>query len=141
MPSRKKSTNDAGSEIGEPNQRSEAEFVHSEAGAHRLNAIVRSREELAPDRKSLLDQFDEALVDFRSGAVHDDEALPLAGAPQYRLDRQDDGIKIWFALHSYLQRNGDLRAVQVDVDPIGGYDHLRDSVPDEAFQCDWRPSE
>ena len=38
----KKSANDAGSEIGEPNKRREAELVHSEAGAHRLDAIVRS---------------------------------------------------------------------------------------------------
>jgi hypothetical protein len=42
MLSRKKSANDAGSEIGEPNQRGKAELVHSEAGAHRLDAIVRT---------------------------------------------------------------------------------------------------
>ena len=40
MPSCKKSANDAGSEIGEANKRSEAELVRSEAGAHRLDAIV-----------------------------------------------------------------------------------------------------
>src|SRR5262249_10524029 len=39
MPSRKKSANDVGSEIGEPNKRSEAELVHSEAGNHRLGGI------------------------------------------------------------------------------------------------------
>ena len=36
------SADDAGREIGEPHKRSEAEFVHSDAGAHRLDAIVRS---------------------------------------------------------------------------------------------------
>jgi hypothetical protein len=30
------------------------------------------------------------------------------------------------------RRRGDLRAVQVDVDPIGGYDHLLDNLSDEA---------
>jgi hypothetical protein len=38
------------------------------------------------DRKSFLDQFDDALVDFRMGTVRDDEALPLAGAPQLYLE-------------------------------------------------------
>src|ERR1700751_1085987 len=42
MPARKESANDAGSEVREPNQRRKAELVHSEAGAHRLDAIVRS---------------------------------------------------------------------------------------------------
>jgi hypothetical protein len=42
MPARKKSANDAGSEIGEPNQRSKAELVHSDAGTHCLDAIVRA---------------------------------------------------------------------------------------------------
>jgi hypothetical protein len=36
------SANDAGSEIGDPNQRGKAELVHSEAGTHRLDAIVRA---------------------------------------------------------------------------------------------------
>jgi hypothetical protein len=36
LPSRKKSANDAGSEIGEPDKRGKAELVHSEAGADRL---------------------------------------------------------------------------------------------------------
>jgi hypothetical protein len=89
------------------------------------------------DRESFLDQFDESLVDFRIGAVRDDETLPLAGTPQFRLDRQDVGFKIGLALHSRLQRLGDLRPDQVNVDPIGDYDHLRDNVPHEASHLDW----
>jgi hypothetical protein len=40
MLSCKKSANDAGSEIGQSNKRSEAELVHSDARAHCLDAIV-----------------------------------------------------------------------------------------------------
>jgi hypothetical protein len=138
MPSCKKSTNEAGSEIGEPNKRSEAEVVHSDAGAHRFDAIV--REKLVADRKSFLDRFDDILVDFRIGAVRDDEALSLAGAPQLRLDRQNDGIKIG-PLHAHLQRRGDLRPVHADVDPIGTYDHLLDDVTNEARQFEGRRGE
>jgi DNA invertase Pin-like site-specific DNA recombinase len=40
--------------------------------------------------------------DFRIGAIRDDETLPLAGAPQLRLDRQDDGIEIGLVSHARL---------------------------------------
>jgi hypothetical protein len=33
-------------------------------------------------------------VDFSSGAIGDDKALSLAGAPQVGLDRQDESIVI-----------------------------------------------
>src|SRR5205823_12358254 len=80
---------------------------------------------------------DDILVDFRSGAIRDDEALPLAGAPQLRLNRQYDRFKIGVALHSRLQCRGDLRPAQADIDPIGTYDHLVDDIPDEASHLAW----
>jgi hypothetical protein len=60
------------------------------------------------DCEGLLDQIDELLVEFRMGAILDDETLALAGAPQLRLDPQDERIRIALVLHSNLKRRGDL---------------------------------
>ena len=77
-----------------PDERSQAKLVHSQAGAHRLDAVVRSREELVSDREGFLDQIGEVLVDFGIGAILDDETLAPVGAPQPRADpgpQQDMG--------------------------------------------------
>ena len=46
------------------------------------------------DREGFFDHFDEAGVDFSLGAILDDEALALAGAPHLRFDRQDNGVEL-----------------------------------------------
>jgi hypothetical protein len=87
------------------------------------------------------DHGGEAGVDFSPGAILDDEALPLAGASQLRLDRQDDGIEIGPLALSCLQRRGDLCPAQPDFDPIGRDGYLLDNVPDEVFHLDGRRGE
>src|SRR5256885_4652252 len=80
-----------------------------------------------------------ARLAFSPSAILDDEALPLAGASQLRLDRQDDGIEIGpLARSSGLQRRGDLLPAQPDFDPIGRYGCPLDNFPDEAFPLDGR---
>ena len=74
-------------------------------------------------------------------AILDDETLALAGAPQLRRDRQDDGITIAPVLHSNLPRRGDLHPIHVDVDPIGGDDRLLDTILNEASQFEGRHGE
>jgi hypothetical protein len=72
------------------------------------------------DNESFFEQFDEVRVDFSLGTIRDDEALPLAGALQIRLDRQDDGIEIGRVTpSSHFQRRGDVRPAKPDFDPIG----------------------
>jgi hypothetical protein len=76
----------------------------------------------------------EAGVDFSLGAIPDDEALVLAGAPHLRFDRQDDGIEIGpLAPFPHLQRRGDLCPAQLDFDPIGRDGDPIDNFPDKAF--------
>src|SRR5580704_19573669 len=50
------------------------------------SSTSRKLEELVSDRESFFDQFDEAGVDFSLGAIPDDEALALAGAPHLRFN-------------------------------------------------------
>ena len=75
--------------------------------------MLASREELVPDRERFADHGGEA-CDLSLGAILDDEALPLAGASQLRLDRHDDGIEIGPLALSPLQRRADLRLAQAD---------------------------
>ena len=90
----------------------------------------------------VFDQFDEAGINFSLGTIRDDEALPLAGAPQLRFDRQDDRIEIRpVAPSSSFKRRGDFRAVHPDVDPIGRNGYPFDNVQDEAFHLDGRHGE
>jgi hypothetical protein len=60
-------------------------LAHSEAFGHCLDAIVRSGQQLFPDREDFGDHGGEACVDFSLGAILNDEVLPLAGASQLRL--------------------------------------------------------
>src|SRR5580704_4509701 len=74
------------------------------------SSTSRKLEELVSDREGFFDQFDEAGVDFSLGAIPDDEALALAGAPHLRFDRQGDGVDIRpLAPSSRFQRRGDFR--------------------------------
>src|SRR3984893_13166622 len=84
---------DARSQIGQSNKRGEAALSDSEAFGHGLDAIVLSKQQLFLDRECFGDHGGEACVDFSLGAILDDEALPLAGASQLRLDRHDDMIR------------------------------------------------
>ncbi|MDQ6870090.1 MAG: hypothetical protein M3178_17740 [Pseudomonadota bacterium] len=116
--------------------------IGSEAFGHCLDAVVRSRQQLFPDREGFGDHGGEAGVDFSLGAILDDEALPLAGAAQLRLDQHDDGIEIGPLARSFrLQRRGDLRPAQADFDLIGRYGYPLDNFPDEAFHLDGRRGE
>ena len=54
-----------------------------------MKSIVRSRQQLVPEHEGFGDHGNEAWADFSLGAIRDDEALPLAGAPQGSLDRHD----------------------------------------------------
>jgi hypothetical protein len=87
------------------------------------------------------DHGGEAGVDFSLGAILNDEALPLAGASQLRLNRHDDGIEIGPLARSRLQRRGDLRPAQADFDPIGRDGYPLDNFADEAFHLDGRRGE
>src|SRR5580704_12595317 len=94
------------------------------------SSTSRKLEELVSDREGFFDQFDEAGVDFSLGAIPDDEALALAGAPHLRFDRQGDGVDIRpLAPSSRFQRRGDFHAAQPDVDPIGRDGYPFDNVP------------
>jgi hypothetical protein len=71
------------------------------------------------------------------GAILDDEALPLAGAPQGSLDQQDDRIEIGpFASSSRFQHRGDLRLAQPDFDPIGRNGYVPISGGDDSAAID-----
>ena len=84
--------------------------------------------------KASLISSNEACVDFGLGAILDDEALPLAGASQLGVDRQDDRIEIRPLARSFrLQRRGDLRPAQANFDPIGRDGCSLDNIQDEAF--------
>jgi hypothetical protein len=64
----------------------------------------------APDSERFGDQSGEACVGSNLGAVFDDEALALAGAPQPRPDRHDKGITMGPVDPAFhLQRRGDFR--------------------------------
>src|ERR1700693_6079201 len=95
---------------------------------------------MVSDREGFFDHFDEAGINFSLGAILDDEALALAGAPHLRFDRQDNGVEIGpLASSPHLQRRGDVHPTQPDFDPIGRYAYLLDNVQDEAFPLDGRP--
>jgi hypothetical protein len=64
--------------------------------------------------------------------------FPLPARCSFASIDRTAGSRWGVALPSRLQRRGDLRAVQVDVDPIGGYDQLLDNASDEASRLDWR---
>ena len=69
-------------------------------------------EELVSDRESFFDQFDEAGVDFSLGAIPNDEALALAGAPHLRFDRQDNGVEIGRGLPPWVRTSAKASARQ-----------------------------
>ena len=73
-------------QIGQPNQGSETAPSYPQPLDHRLDAVVRSRQQPVTDRESFGDHRDEAGVDFSLSAILDDEALALAGAPQLGFD-------------------------------------------------------
>jgi len=64
--------------MGQSNKRSEVTLDYSEAFGHCLDAVVRPRHKLAPNREGFGDQGGEACADFGSDTILDDEALPLS---------------------------------------------------------------